>query len=122
MAESDVENHPRDSTVGNISNDNEPNKKLIVSALSIFLLAAVVLSIALGVTLGNDGNTGDDGSSADIKIDDTNVEVDGAPQFIWFTDVHYDQYYGTERAVYHGNCPGYDQNYCIRTDSPKYSV
>ena len=102
----------------------------------------MVLSIALGVTLGNDDvNTGDDGSSAnnvstsnttsdntaDIKIDnnttsDTNVEVDDAPQFIWFTDVHYDQYYGTERAAYHGNCPGYDQNYCNRTDSPKYSV
>ena len=71
MAESDVENHPSP----NISNDNEPNKKLIVSALSIFLLAAVVLSIALGVTLGNDGNTGDDGSSADIKIDNNTTTI-----------------------------------------------
>ena len=46
--------------------------------------------------------------------------------FIWFTDVHYDQYYGTSQAAFHGgphpSCPGYEENHCNNTDSPKYSI
>jgi sphingomyelin phosphodiesterase acid-like 3 len=46
--------------------------------------------------------------------------------FIWFTDVHYDQYYGTSQAAFRGgsypSCPGYEENHCNNTNSPKYSI
>lgn len=46
--------------------------------------------------------------------------------FVWFSDVHYDQYYGTSRAAFHGgkhpSCPGFEENHCNNTNSPKFSI
>lgn len=55
----DIENPTPSATACGSKSKDDPNKKWKVIALSTFLLTAVVLTIVLGVTLGNDGGGSD---------------------------------------------------------------
>ena len=56
----------------------------------------------------------------------TLITTTNTGSFVWFTDVHYDEYYGTTQAAFHGgkhpSCPGYEENHCNNTNSPKFSI
>lgn len=113
---------------GDGASGSASNRKWQAFGIFAFLLTIVVLAIVLGTTLGgsdDDESGSDETASSSANNNDENVGTKEG-SFVWFTDVHYDQYYGTPRAAFHGgshpSCPGYERNNCNSTDSPKYSI